>query len=107
MALIRKCFIVTNRQKQQKEFHPDAAENTLDKVLEPKGKECTLTCYVDADHAHDQLNRRSVSGIILLFSNTPVSWVSKNQKTVETSTYDVELVASRIAVQMMISMRYC
>ena len=60
-----------------------------------------------ADHARDQLTRRSVTGIVLLLNNTPISWVSKRQKTVETSTYGSELVASRIAIEVLISMRYC
>ena len=75
-------------------------------MLEPKGRLCTLTCYVDADHARDQLTRRSVTGIVLLLNNTPILWVSKRQKTVETSTYGSELVASRIAIELIISMRY-
>jgi hypothetical protein len=61
---------------------------------------------VDADHARDVVTRRSVTGIIIMVNNTPVSWVSKCQKTVESSTYGSELVASRIAVEMIISLRY-
>jgi len=76
-------------------------------MLEPKGKLCTLTCFVDADHGRDQLTRRSVTGIILLLNNTPILWVSKRQNTVETSTYGSELVASRIAIEHMIAMKYC
>jgi hypothetical protein len=67
---------------------------------------CTLTCYVDADHARDISDRKSVTGILLLLNNTPISWISKRQKTVENSTYGSELVATRIAVELIISMRY-
>ena len=42
----------------------------------------------------------------MLLKNTPVSWLSKHQKTVEAATYGSEMVASRIAVEMIISMRY-
>ena len=42
----------------------------------------------------------------MLLQNTPVSWSSKRQKTVETATYGSELVASRIAVEQIISLRY-
>ena len=65
-----------------------------------------MTCYVDADHARDQLTRRSVTGILVLLNNTPISWYSKCQKTVESSTYGSELVASRIAVETIMSLRY-
>ena len=106
VAPIRDTAVITRGQSWD-EFYPDAVENTPDDMLEPKGKMCTLTCYVDADHARDQLTRRSVTGIILLLNNTPILWVSKRQKTVETSTYGSELVASRIAIELIISMRYC
>ena len=39
-------------------------------------------------------------------NNTPIYWLSKRQRTVETSTYGSELVASRIAVDLLIEMRY-
>jgi hypothetical protein len=45
--------------------------------------------------------------VILLFvNNTPVQWYLKRQKTVETSTYGAELMAARIATDMIIEMRY-
>jgi len=89
-----------------KEFYPDAVENIPKDRSEPKGKLCTITCYVDAYHARDMVTRRSVSGILLLLNNIPVQWQSKRQKTVESATYGSEMVASRIAVEMIISMRY-
>ena len=49
------------------------------------------TCYVDAGHAHD---------------NMPVKWLSKRQKTVETSTYGSEMVAGRVAVESIIEVQY-
>ena len=88
------------------EFYPYAVEDVPPDKPEARGALCTLTCYVDADHARDKLTRRSVTGILVLLNNTPISWVSKCQKTVESSTYGSELVASRIAVEMIISLRY-
>ena len=41
------------------EFYPDAKEDLPADRPKPKGELCTLTCYVDADHARDQLTRRS------------------------------------------------
>ncbi len=43
----------------------------------PLGEQMTTTCYVDADHAHDTVTRRSVSGIILFLNGLPVKWYSK------------------------------
>ena len=39
-------------------------------------------------------------------NNMPISWVSKRQKTVETSTYGSELVAARMATELAIEFRY-
>ena len=55
-----------------------------------KGPPVRITVFKDADHAHDIVTRRSVTGILLLINNTPVKWISKRQKTVETSTYESE-----------------
>ena len=62
--------------------------------------------FKDADHAHDIVTRRSVTGILLLINNTPVKWISKRQKTVETSTYGSELVAAKTAVELILEYRY-
>ena len=61
--------------------------------------------YKDADHAHDLATRRSVTGILLLVNNTPVKWMSKRQKTIETSTYGAELVAAKQAVETILEYR--
>ena len=39
-------------------------------------------------------------------NNTPICWVSKRQKTVESSTYGSELVAARIATELILELRY-
>src|SRR5687767_181619 len=100
-------IIDTNVEPDWTEFYPDAAENIPSERPEPLGSLCTITTYVDADHARDQVTRRSVTGIVMLLNNTPVSWLSKRQKTVESSTYGSEMVASRIAIEQIIALRYC
>jgi len=102
---IRKKATV-NTGFQWQEFYPDAGEDIPHDMPKPKGNTARLTCYVDADHARDQVTRRSVTGIVMLFNNTPLCWVSKRQKTVETSTYGSELVAARIAVELLIEWCY-
>ena len=66
---------------------------------DPQGKSVRITVYLDADHAHDVVTRRSVTGIFILLNNTPIKWVCKRQRTVETSTYGSELVAARVATE--------
>jgi hypothetical protein len=88
------------------EFYPDASEELPPDMPPPKGTPMDTVCYVDADHAHDTVTRRSVSGILLFLNGMPVKWYSKRQKTVETSSYGSELVATRIAVELIIELRY-
>jgi hypothetical protein len=87
-------------------FYPGAEEDLPKDMPIPKGKAITIVVYVDADHAHDQVTRRSVTGILLFINGMPIRWVSKRQKTVETSTYSSEMVAGRIAVELVIEYRY-
>ena len=89
-----------------KEFYPDATEDMPDNMPEPLGKPVKLTVFVDADHAHDKVTRRSVTGVVLFVNGTPIRWISKRQKTVETSTYGSEMVAARIAVELIMEYRY-
>jgi hypothetical protein len=65
-----------------------------------------MTVYVDADHAHDLVTRRSITGILVMLNIKPVRWISKRQKTVEISTYESELVAARITTVLIMKVRY-
>eukprot|EP00978_Attheya_sp_CCMP212_P043997 scaffold296954_cov43-Attheya_sp.AAC.1 len=88
--------------------YPDASENLPSDLLpETKGRSTTMSCFVDADHARDQVTRRSVTGLLLFLGSTPIAWMSKRQNTVErTSTYGAEMVATRIATEKTISVRW-
>jgi hypothetical protein len=88
------------------EFFPDAIEDIPDKSPPPYGEPVKLTVYVDADHARNNVTRRSVTGILLLINNTPLVWISKRQQTVETSTFGSEMIAARMAIDLIIEMRY-
>jgi hypothetical protein len=41
-----------------------------------------------------------------MLNNTPIRWISKRQKTVETSTYSSGLGASRVATELILEVRY-
>ena len=76
------------------------------KHLQELGPRVRITVYKDADHAHDILIRCSVTGVLLFLNNTPVKWISQRQKTVETSTYESELVAAKVAPELILEYRY-
>jgi hypothetical protein len=56
-----------------KEFYPEAKEETSDGIPEPnKNQDVQVTIMVDADHAHCEVTRRSVTGILLFINSTLV-----------------------------------
>lgn len=59
----------------------------------PLGKGLTLTGFADADHAHNQVDRRSTSGRIIFLGRGILSWKSKRQVGCEGSSYGSELRA--------------
>ena len=88
------------------EFYPDAEEELPPDQPTPLPTKAQITIYVDADHAHDTVTRRSVTGIMVFVNKTLVRYISKRQKTVETSSYGSELVAARMAVEIAMEYRY-
>lgn len=49
--------------------------------------------FVDSDHAHNLVTRRSLTGLLAFVGSTPVSWFSKCQGAVASSTYQAEFSA--------------
>jgi hypothetical protein len=86
--------------------YPDAREEIDAKLPKALCDEIAITAFVDSDHAHDKITRRSITGIIILLGRTPVFYYSKRQGAVETSTYSAEFMAMRTAVEEIIAMRY-
>ena len=75
---------------------------------EPRSRDLSvkMTCYVDADHTCNRVTKRSHSKILIYIQNTPIIWYSKRQNTVEASSFGSELIALRIAIEMIESLRY-
>lgn len=72
----------------------------------PRGRGFVIRCYVDADHAGDEITRRSRTGFIVYLNNAPVYWYSKRQGSVESSTYQAEFTAMKEACEYVRSLRY-
>jgi hypothetical protein len=75
------------------EFYPDASEEIPKDLPPERTPRVRMTVYVDAENAHDLVTRRSITGTFIMLNSTVTRWISKRQKTVETSTYGSELVA--------------
>jgi hypothetical protein len=68
-------------------FYPDAAEAIPTNMPQPRGKEVSMSCFVDADHAGCRETQRSHTGMIIFVNSAPILWFSKRQNTVEASTH--------------------
>jgi hypothetical protein len=88
------------------EYYPGAAEPIPPNMPEPRGREVSMTCFVDADHAGCKLTRRSHTGVVIFVNRAPILWFSKRQATVESSTFGSESVAMRQAIDMIEGLRY-
>lgn len=53
-----------------------------------------LSGYSDSDHAANVDTRKSVGGYIMLLNGGPITWCSRSQTTVATSTVEAEYVAA-------------
>ncbi|KAI3730005.1 hypothetical protein L6452_18680 [Arctium lappa] len=71
----------------------------------PKETGFELTAYSDADHAGNMLDRKSTSGHVQFLGDRLVSWASKKQNCVSTSTAEAEYVAAASCCSQVIWMR--
>ena len=69
MANFRSLVTWSTTHANWNEFYPYAEEEIPKGLPEPKGKPVKITVYVDADHAHDQVTKKTVTGIILFLNN--------------------------------------
>jgi len=89
-----------------KDQYPDAVEEIDCKVPKPLVNEMEITAFVDSDHAHDKVTRRSITSLLILAGSTPVYFLSKRQGAIATSTYGAEFCAMKTAVEEVQSMRH-
>ncbi|KAI3735506.1 hypothetical protein L6452_15005 [Arctium lappa] len=71
----------------------------------PKDTGFELTAYLDADHAGCMLDRKSTSGHIQFHGDKLVSWASKKQLCVSTSTAEAEYVVVASCCSQVLWMR--
>jgi hypothetical protein len=93
-------------QDWSKYYPAEAKEAMPEKMPVPRRKPLIMTSFVDADHAGCQLTRRSHTDVILYINRAPIIWCSKRQNTVESSTFGLELIAMKFAVELIEGLRY-
>lgn len=89
-----------------KSQYPDSEEPTDPSAPKPLFNELTITAFVDSDHAHDKLTRRSITGLVIFLGRTPIFYQAKRQGAIETSTYGAEFLAMKTAVEEVSSIQY-
>lgn len=97
---------VTKDAKSWQDIYPGAKEEIDPHFPKPMGAPLTSGIYFDSNHAHDERNRRSVTGILAYVAGTPITWMSKRQGAIATSTYTAEMAAMKTAAEEAISIRY-
>ena len=75
-------------------------------ITEALGKYVVIKAHVDSKHAGNMANRRTHYDIIIYVNNAPIIWYSKQQNTVEASSFGSEFVSLSIYIYMIESMRY-
>jgi hypothetical protein len=65
----------------------------------------TLSGYCDSDWGGDLGTRKSTTGYIFLFRNSPISWSSRLQKTVALSSCEAEYMALKEAIKEQIYLK--
>jgi hypothetical protein len=88
------------------DFYKGAKEALPPNAPVPRGNSVQINAFVDADHAGNKITRRSHTGILIYLNCAPITWFSKAQNTVESSTFGSEFIALRIMVEMLESLRY-
>ena len=65
-----------------------------------------VTAFINASHASDKNTRRSHTGYIIFVIRAPIIWLSKRQKTVESSMFGSEFIALKTCVGHIIKLRF-
>jgi len=61
--------------------------------------------YTDSDFAGDVTDRKSTSGNIILMGNNPISWTSKKQSVVATSTAEAEYISASVCIKKLLRIK--
>jgi hypothetical protein len=88
------------------ELYGDMVEELPPRMPEPLGNPINISVFVDANHAGNAVTRRLHSGILIHLQNAPIIWQSRQQNTVEMSTFGSEFVALRTARDLVVALRY-
>jgi hypothetical protein len=76
----------------------------LPKILEPRDNLVNISAFVDANHVGNIVTCHSHRGILLYVQNALIARFSKQQNTVEGSTFGSEFVALQFCQDMIVAL---
>ena len=88
------------------EYYREAHEQLPHDIHIPSGSGVSITAFVDASFAQNKKTRKSHSGFIIFVNRAPISWFSKRQATVETSTFSSQFMAMKLCVCAIEALRF-
>ena len=81
-------------------FYPEEVEPIPTNSPVERGNPVIMSCFVDADHARCNMNRRSHMGILIFVNRSPTVFFSKFQNTVKLSKFGPEFIAMKQSVEL-------
>ena len=88
------------------ELYPDCVDYIPPGIPESNRNHNRFTTFVDAYRSHALENRRSVTGLMMLFKKIPIQVYIRMQNRVETLTYGSDLVATKFITELKMAMVY-
>ena len=85
----------TTKPQDFAEYYRDVREELPHNMPTSRGPNLSITVFVNASFAQDKKTRKSHTGFIIFVNRAPIKWLSKQQSTVETSTFSAEFMAMK------------
>ncbi len=84
------------------EYYQDVHDHLPHDMPSPRGASVSITAFVDASFAQNKKTRKSHPGFIIFANRDPITWFSKRQSTVETSTFSAEFMAMKSCINAIV-----
>ena len=84
--------------------YPDDEDLPLNWMPIPRGKPVNNNVFVDSDHTGNVVTRRLHIVIMIFINMAPIQRYNKKQNTIETSTFEAEFIALKIATKLIESL---
>ena len=66
-----------------------------------------MNVLIHSNHGHDKVAGKSIAGLLGFIGGIPITWHSKRQSSVMTSTFGTEFISLKKAIEEAVAYRYC